>query len=65
LPARFKKPLQEHLQGVKELHEEDLKKGHCEVYLPLALSRKYPNTLREWGWQYVFASANLSVDPRG
>jgi site-specific recombinase XerD len=32
--------------------------------LPDALARKYPNADREWGWQYVFPSANLSIDPR-
>ena len=35
-----------------------------EVFLPDALARKYPNALREWGWQYVFPSSRLSVDPR-
>jgi integrase len=34
------------------------------VYLPYALERKYPNANREWGWQYVFPSYRLSVDPR-
>jgi site-specific recombinase XerD len=33
------------------------------VYLPYALEKKYPNANREWGWQYVFPSANRSVDP--
>jgi integrase len=28
------------------------------------LERKYPNANREWGWQYVFASGDLSKDPR-
>jgi site-specific recombinase XerD len=35
-----------------------------KVSMPYALSRKYPNTDREWGWQYVFPSINRSVDPR-
>jgi integrase len=49
----------------KTLHQDDLAaKGFSEVYLPDALKRKYPNALREWGWQYVFPSAKLSVDPR-
>lgn len=26
--------------------------------------KKYPNAGREWGWQYIFPSKNLSVDPR-
>jgi integrase len=34
------------------------------VYLPFALDKKYPVAGREWGWQYVFPSRNLSVDPR-
>ncbi|MBU1716005.1 MAG: integron integrase [Proteobacteria bacterium] len=65
LPDRSQEPLREHLQRVKELHDVDLKNGHGEVYLPTALARKYPNALTAWGWQYVFPSANLSVDPRG
>ncbi|RLC28533.1 integron integrase, partial [Candidatus Woesebacteria bacterium] len=28
--------------------------GFGSVYLPNALARKYPNTERQWGWQYVF-----------
>ena len=35
-----------------------------EVYMPYALSRKYPNAAKEWGWQYVFPSSALSIDPR-
>jgi len=41
-----------------------LSQGHGAVYLPNALSVKYPNAGRQWGWQYVFPSRSLSVDPR-
>jgi integrase len=34
------------------------------LYLPYALSRKYPNADRELGWQYVFPSRQRSMDPR-
>ncbi|MCP4408101.1 MAG: tyrosine-type recombinase/integrase [Gammaproteobacteria bacterium] len=64
LPQRFNDPLQPHLQQAKTLHQDDLDKGFGEVYLPDTLSRKYPNAAREWGWQYVFPSSRLSVDPR-
>ena len=64
LPKKLITPLQEHLVKVKEMHEEDLKIGHGEVYLPPALARKYPNAGVEWKWQYVFPSSNLAVDPR-
>lgn len=64
LPESVVVQLKAHLLKVKALHEEDLALGYGEVYLPFALDKKYPNAGREWGWQYVFPSKNLSVDPR-
>ncbi len=64
LPERFRDPLKEHLVRVQALHKEDLSNGFGEVFLPPALARKYPNAGSAWGWQYVFPSRNLSVDPR-
>lgn len=64
LPEAVIAPLKMHLVKVKALHDEDLAQGFGEVYLPFALDKKYPNAGREWGWQYVFPSRNLSVDPR-
>lgn len=64
LPAAVKERLSEHMKKVKTLHEKDLAVGYGAVYLPDALDRKYPNAAKEWGWQYVFPSATLSVDPR-
>jgi integron integrase len=64
LPKKIMEPLREHLLKVKEMHDEDLRVQHGEVYLPPALARKYPNAGREWKWQYVFPSAKLAVDPR-
>lgn len=64
LPVQVQEPLQVHLQRVKRLHEADLQAGYGRVELPFALDRKYPNADREWGWQYVFPSANISTDPR-
>jgi len=64
LPSSLVEPLQAHLERVRALHRQDLEAGHGEVYLPYALNRKYPNAGREWGWQYVFPSSKLSVDPR-
>ena len=64
LPESVKPGLKEHLKRVKTIHENDLSQGYGRVYLPYALSRKYPNADREWGWQYVFPSKSLSKDPR-
>jgi integron integrase len=64
LPQTVKDALRKHLNEVKKLHDKDLSGGHGEVYLPDALERKYPSAAKEWGWQYVFPSSKLSVDPR-
>jgi hypothetical protein len=64
LPQSLAGPLKEHLGRVKTLHEADLEAGYGEVYLPDALSRKYPSAPRQWAWQYVFPSRTCSVDPR-
>ena len=64
LPTSLAEPLRRHLDKVKALHMRDLAEGHGEVYLPNALARKYPKAGREWGWQYVFPSRVLSIDPR-
>ncbi len=64
LPESTKPLLIDHLEKVKMIHERDLKMNLGAVYLPFALSRKYKNADREWGWQYVFPSDRISFDPR-
>lgn len=64
LPQAVAAPLRDHLAVVKRLHDEDLRAGFGEVHLPHALGKKYPNAGREWGWQYIFPSKQLSADPR-
>jgi integron integrase len=64
LPESVTPSLRSHLDKVKVMHEKDLTSGYGEVFLPDALGRKYPNAAKEWGWQYVFPSSKLSVDPR-
>jgi integron integrase len=65
LPQSVKESLKLHLERVRRLHENDLRSGFGEVYLPFALERKYPNAAKEWAWQYLFPAARLSIDPRG
>jgi integron integrase len=64
LPQRPVETLQHHLATVQRLHQDDLQAGYGAVFLPHALARKYPQAPKAWGWQYVFPSARLSVDPR-
>ena len=64
LPECLHDDLEAQLRHAAELHRKDLADGYGTVELPYALSRKYRNADREWGWQFVFPSWNLSVDPR-
>ena len=64
LPDGIKADIEIHLQYVKRIHQQDLCRGFGRVYLPNALERKYPSANKQWGWQYVFPSKSLSIDPR-
>ena len=64
LPEAIKPALQQCLVSRRDLFNDDAAKNQQSVYLPEALSRKYPNADKEWRWQYVFVSNRLSVDPR-
>ncbi|MGQ0703455.1 MAG: integron integrase [Gemmatimonadales bacterium] len=59
LPERVRSPLAAHLEGVRVLHEKDLRSGAGRVALPGALARKYPRAETEWGWQWVFPASRL------
>ena len=63
LPESLQLGLKAHLHQVRELHDQDLRAGFGEVWLPKALAVKYPRASREWAWQWVFPSAHMSEDP--
>ncbi|WP_329605545.1 integron integrase [Rheinheimera sp. UJ63] len=49
---------------VEAYYHQDLATGdYAGVWLPFALARKYPNAPKELGWQYLFPSGKLSIDP--
>jgi len=62
LPAAVKGALAAHLERAREQHEADLRHGAGWVELPNALTRKYPNAGRDWGWQWVFPATRMYVD---
>jgi hypothetical protein len=64
LPQKLKGLLREHLQRVRALHQDGLRNGFGDVYLPYALERKYPKASWQWPWQWVFPAPNISRDPR-
>jgi len=64
LPESLLGAVQQQLELRRGVHEYDAALGRVDVYLPFALAEKYPGAAREWGWQYLFAAARLSRDPR-
>lgn len=64
LPRSLEAPLLEHIASVRQTHQEDLAQGYGEVFMPNALAKKYPQAYRQLGWQYLFPSSRLSMDPR-
>jgi integron integrase len=64
LPQAIDAALRDQIAAARLLHRTDLDAGFGAVWLPHALSRKYPNAARDWGWQYVFPASQRSRDPR-
>ena len=63
LPSSLVGRLRAQVARVQALHLQDLKAGGGRVFLPGGLKAKYPNADREPGWQWLFPSSRMSVDP--
>jgi integrase len=57
LAATLVKPLERHLERVRQMHRRDLAAWHAGVALPDALARKAPSAARGWAWHWVFPAA--------
>jgi integron integrase len=64
LPQKYAPLVREQLIYVKTVYQKDLEAGTQGVSLWPSFERKVPHAAKEWIWQYVFPSAQLSVDPR-
>lgn len=64
IPASVEQVLRGQIEVIKAQHDEDLRQGFGNVYIPDALGRKYPNAQSESRWQYVFPAKLMSADPR-
>ncbi len=64
IPATLVDELRDQLHARRVMHDTDLATGHADVELPHAIERKYPQAGKQWAWQYVFAAATYSTDPR-
>lgn len=63
LPASITDELGLQVERVSQLHQVDRAQGYGDVYIPPALARKLPHACRETGWQFLFPSKNIAVDP--
>ncbi len=64
MPDMLIAPLQKQIQFVKNQHIRDTAAGCGSVFIPSALSRKYPNAKYELRWQFLFPASKLAQDPR-
>ena len=64
LPKRYSVELGALLERGQGVHRQDIAQDHGAVFLPTALTRKFPKAALEWKWQYVFASSRIAKDPR-
>lgn len=56
--------LEKQIKAVELLFQLDNNMPNYQgVYLPFALSKKYPTARKELGWHYLFPSKRLSIDP--
>lgn len=63
LPQSLGDELREQVAFIARQHRLDMEDGFGEVYLPHALSRKYPGASRELGWQFLFPSTTIGACP--
>jgi integron integrase len=62
LPTSIVDPLRAHLAKLHIRFEQQRRLGEPGVSLPIALARKFPNSSRQWGWQYLFPANSLCQD---
>ncbi len=64
LPESLLVEIRDQIHRVRLLHRRDLAMGYAGASMPSALTRKYPRAAYELGWQYLFSSSRIAVDPR-
>ncbi len=64
LPDRLLEPLRDQFERARMLWEKDRSDGVEGVWMPGALSLKYPRQGQTWAWQWVFPADDLGECPR-
>ena len=56
--------LKKQIESMQLKHKLDIQNVYYDgVWLPFSLSKKFPNARKQFGWQFLFGSNRLSVDP--
>lgn len=64
LADSLREGLERHIERLRPLFEEDRKNGVAGVFLPPSVENKHPKAGEQWGWQWLWPSKQLSIDPR-
>jgi integron integrase len=64
LPETLIESLRQQMANARAIWSQDVASGKAGVFMPNALSRKYPKAGAGWAWFWVFPQASHSTDPR-
>lgn len=63
LPKGILQDLKNRMHMIREQHKQDIADGFGYASIQPSLVRKYRNSLKQFGWQYLFPADKLAVDP--
>ena len=64
MPKRLIPQLHAQIEYAHQLWEQDMKEGWGAVFMPDALSVKYPNAAKSWPWQWVFPAGSRWINEK-
>lgn len=64
LPESLVPLLKSQIDKTVALHQQDLRDGYGEVWMPYLLAKKYPSAAVQTPWQFLFPSIRIGIDPR-
>jgi len=62
-PVRLRRPLLEHVDRVRRLHQED-RCGGIDAFPPDALGAKYPRASTDWEWYWILPAQRATAERR-
>ncbi|CAH0535300.1 Tyrosine recombinase XerD [Vibrio stylophorae] len=63
LPKSLFEPLKSQIEVVKKIHQQDISQGAGMSSVPPAIYRKYKDSLKTQGWQFLFPSTHRCMHP--